>query len=211
MRLLTRAASPLFLIATIAVAAAACTAACTAEGSSTTVTSPPGSSGAPAFPGTVDDTSDAGTSKTPASGPTDYAALFGPPASTNTTPGSINGLWAGTDRGSQDTRVVLSATSLVIAKRCSVGSSQASGITVTSRITTSSIKTLESKMAPGADGVTCGLDVKPAEATRCTATTDTDAAVEGTNSTAGCFFLGGTTLNFYGTFLDGTKLTKLSD
>ena len=185
--------------------------ACTAEGSSTTVQGPSGGTSgtpAPVFPGATDGT-DGGSAMS--TGPTDYSALFGPPVSTKTTPNSLNGLWAGTDRGQQDTRVVFSASSLVLAKRCHAGSSDASGITVTSIVTASSIKTLESKMAPGADGVTCDLSVKPSQATRCTAQTDADASVEGSNSSAGCFFLSGTTLNFYGTFLDGTQLTKLSD
>ena len=189
-------------------------AACTAAGSTTTVQGPDGTSGgtsgtAPMFPGASDGTTtDGGVAS---QGTTDdYTALFGPPASTKTTASSLDGLWAGTDRGLRDTRMVFSASSVVIAKRCHTGSSDASGITVTSLVSSSSIKTLESKMAAGSDAVTCDLSVKPAQVTRCTSTTDSDAQIEASNST-GCFFLSGTTLNFYGTFLDGWKLTKLSD
>ncbi len=187
-------------------------AACTAAGSTTTVQGPDGTSGtsgtAPVFPGATDGT-DAGTDMT--TGPTDYTALFGPPASTKTTANSLNGLWAGTDRGQRDTRMVFSASSVVIAKRCHTSSTDASGIKVTSLVTSSSIKTLESQMAAGADAVTCDLSVKPAQVARCTSVTDSEAQIEASNGTSGCFFLNGTTLNFYGTFLDGWKLTKLSD
>lgn len=187
-------------------------AACTAAGSTTTVQGPDGTSGgtsggAPVFPS--DGTADSGVANQGTN--VDYAALFGPPASTKTTAGSLDGLWAGTDRGERDTRMVFSASSVVIAKRCQAGLSDATGVTVSSLVTASSIKTLESKMAPGAAGITCDLSIKPTQTPRCVATTDSEAQLEAGNSTGGCFFLSGTTLNFYGTFLDGWKLTKLSD
>jgi hypothetical protein len=184
-------------------------AACTATGSTTSVMGSSGSSGSP-LPGFDDGTSkDGGT--TPAdTGPTDYAALFGPPASTDATPNSLNGLWAGTDASSRDTRLKLSGNSLIIAKQCG---SQTTGLTVVSRITASSIKTLESKSSPPSSGggTQCTISVTPIESVRCTSTTESNAQYEGTKTTGGCFFLSGTTLNFYGTFFNGTKLTKLSD
>lgn len=187
-----------------------CVAACTAQGSSTVVQGPGGSSGTPVFPG--DGTGDGGTTSDDASSnATDYDALFGPPSSTVATPDSLDGLWAGTARGGTDMRLVLKPSSIVIAKHCSQTSTTATGIVVVSQVTSSSIRTLESKAAPGSAALTCALDVKPTEARRCTSAADVDAQVEGTNSVDGCFFLGGTKLNFYGTFLDGARLTKLSD
>jgi hypothetical protein len=203
MRLLTNVgllAAPLLLVLV----------GCTAQGSTTTVTGPGGTSGAPAFPSTGD-SSDGGTTTDSGAGTTDYDALFGPPSSTVATPDSIDGLWAGTARGGTDMRLVLKPKSVVIAKHCSSADTGATGIEIVSQVSTSSIRTLESKSAPGSAGLTCGLSVRPAEAKRCTSAADVDAQVEGTNSVDGCFFLGGTTLNFYGTFLDGARLTKLSD
>jgi hypothetical protein len=187
-------------------------AACTAAGSTTTVQGPDGTSGGttPVFPPGQDDGTTTMTDGGTTTSPSDYTALFGPPASTKTTANSLNGLWAGTDRGERDTRMVFSASSVVIAKRCHTSSSDATGITVTSLVSASSIKTLESKMATGSDAVTCDLSVKPAQVARCTSATDSDAQLEASSYTGGCFFLSGTSLDFYGTF-DGWKLTKLSD
>jgi hypothetical protein len=203
MRLLTNvgfAAGPVLLVL----------AACTAQGSSTTVTGPGNTSGSPAFPGTTDAT-DGGSGQDGGTSTTNYDVLFGPPSSTVATPNAIDGLWAGTARGGTDMRLLLKPTSVVIAKHCSEGDTSATGIEVVSQVSASSIKTLESKSAPGSAGLTCALQVRPTEAKRCTSAADVDAQVEGTSSVDGCFFLGGTTLNFYGTFLDGAKLTKLSD
>jgi hypothetical protein len=199
-------------------------AGCTAQGSSTTVQGPPASSsGSPVFPGTGDGTTSGGTTTEP--GTTDYAALFGPPASTSATSNSLNGLWAGTSGYSNaDTRLKLSGTSIVIAQKCG---SDAIGIDIVAHVTASSIKTLESKTytpAPttstgsGTSSGTkassaCSLSVMPIEVTRCTSTTDADASYESTSLDGGCFFLSGTKLTFYSStgFLSTAKLTKLSD
>jgi hypothetical protein len=196
-------------------------AGCTAQGSSTTVQGPGGPSGSPAFPGTGDGTTTGGITTDP--GTTDYATLFGPPASTNATPNSLNGLWAGTSGYSNaDTRLKLSGTSIVIARKCG---SDAIGIDIVANVTASSIKTLESKSYTPAPttgtgtstGVTkssaCSLSVMPIEVTRCTSTTDTNASYESTTLDGGCFFLSGTKLTFYSStgFLETAKLTKLSD
>lgn len=186
-------------------------AACTATGSSTTVQGSSGSSGTP-LPGFDDGTqADGGTAQpTNNPGPTDYASLFGPPASTDATPNSLNGLWAGTDSSSRDTRIKLAGNSIIIATKCG---STTSGVTVVARVTSSSIKTLESKTsaAPSSGGYDCSISITPVESVRCTSKLESDAKYEATSTTGGCFFLSGTTLNFYGTFLYGTKLTKLSD
>jgi hypothetical protein len=195
-------------------------AACTAQGSSTTVQGPGGTSGAPVFPALGDGTTDGGTTDT---GTTDYAALFGPPASTDTTPNSLNGLWAGTSGSSStDTRVKFTGASIVIALKCG---SNAIGIDVVAHVTSSSIKTLESKSytpPPTSGGTTggtktsastCSLTVMPLEVPRCTSTTDTDADYESTMLDSGCFFLSGTKLSFYSStsLIGAAKLTKLSD
>ncbi|NVL73206.1 hypothetical protein HWN77_26980, partial [Escherichia coli] len=71
--------------ATLSLSLFAALAACTATGSSTTVMGSSGSSGSP-LPGFDEGTSsDGGTTPAP-TGPVDYAALFGPPASTDATP-----------------------------------------------------------------------------------------------------------------------------
>ena len=202
---------PVLLSILVAGIIGACGAACTAAGSSTIVGGPDGGTPADIEGGTVD--TDGGTTGNDGGGTVDYASLFGPPASTNATPNSITGLWAGTDAGGTDTRLVISASSLVIAKKCSSSSSTPPvGITVVSQISSSSIRTLESQMGPNSTGLTCGLDVKPVTLPRCTSLTETDAAIEGQGTTDGCFFLSGTKLNFYSsTLLHLTKLTKLSD
>ena len=192
---------PVLLSILVAGIIGACGAACTAAGSSTIVGGPDGGTPADIEGGTVD--TDGGPTGNDGGGTVDYASLFGPPA----------GLWAGTDAGGTDTRLVISASSLVIAKKCSSSSSTPPvGITVVSQISSSSIRTLESQMGPNSTGLTCGLDVKPVTLPRCTSLTETDAAIEGQGTTDGCFFLSGTKLNFYSsTLLHLTKLTKLSD
>jgi hypothetical protein len=186
-------------------------AACTATGSSTSVQGSSGSSGTP-LPGFDDSTqADGGTAlPTDNTGPIDYASLFGPPASTDATPNSLSGLWAGTDSSSRDTRITLAGTSIIIANKCG---SATTGVTVVARVTSSSIKTLESKSStPSSSGTSnCSISITPVESVRCTSTTESDAQYEATNTTGGCFLLNGTTLKFYGTFLYGTKLTNLSD
>jgi hypothetical protein len=193
-------------------------AACTAQGSTTTVQGPGGTSGSPAFPDLGSGTTDAGTTST---GVTDYEALFGPPASTDTTPNTLTGLWAGTAGfTSTDTRMQFTSTSIVIAEKCG---SQTVGLTAVAHVTASSIKTLESKSAspsstssdagPTKSGNGCSLKVTPLEVARCTSSTDSDAQLESESITGGCFFLSGTKLSFYdSTALAGpAKLTKLSD
>jgi hypothetical protein len=202
-------ASPLLLLAL---------AACTAQGSTTTVQGPGGTSGSPAFPDLGSGTTDGGTTST---GVTDYEALFGPPASTDTTPNTLTGLWAGTAGfTSTDTRMQFTSTSIVIAEKCGT---QTVGLTAAAHVTASSIKTLESKSASpssttGSSGATkngsgCSLKVTPLEVARCTSSTDSDAQYESQSLTGGCFFLSGTKLSFYdSTALAGpAKLTKLSD
>lgn len=211
MRLLTVGffAAPLLLTLT----------ACTAQGSTTTVTGPGSTSGTPVFPGIGDGTGDGGSTQNP--GTTDYATLFGPPASTDTTPNSLTGLWAGTAGfAGTDTRMQFTSTSVVIAEKCG---SDTVGLTVVAHVTASSIKTLESKSAsPTATGTTsggtkagagCSLKVIPLEVARCTSTNDLDAQTESDSITGGCFFLSGTKLSFYdSSALAGpAKLTKLSD
>lgn len=212
MRLLSNAgivAAPLLLVL----------AACTAQGSTTTVQGPGGTSGSAPFPDLDGGTTDGGT--TTGSGATDYEALFGPPASTTTTPNTLTGLWAGTAGfGSTDTRMQFTSTSIVIAEKCGT---QTVGLTAVAHVTASSIKTLESKSAsPTSTGSTsgatkagagCSLKVTPLEVARCTSSTESDARYESESLTGGCFFLSGTKLSFYdSTALAGAaKLTKLSD
>jgi hypothetical protein len=197
-------------------------AACTAQGSSTTVQGPGGTSGAPVFPALGDGTSDGGPAEGPAAA-TDYAALFGPPASTDATPNSLNGLWAGTSGYSNvDTRLVFTGSSIVLALKCDA---DPIGISVVARVTSSSIKTLESKnwvaqkQPVGTSGGTktsassCSLGVVPVEIPRCTSVVDSDANYESTMLANGCFFLSGTSLTFYNSepLVGPAKLTKLSD
>ena len=216
MRLLTTAANAGFRAAPLLLVLAA---ACTAQGSTTTVQGPGGTSGSPAFPDLSGGTTDGGT--TTSSGTTDYEALFGPPASTDTTPNTLTGLWAGTAGFSgTDTRMQFTSTSIVIAEKCGT---QTVGLTAVAHVSASSIKTLESKSASptstsGTSGVTksgagCSLKVTPLEVVRCTARTDSDAQLESDSITGGCFFLSGTKLSFYdASALAGpAKLTKLSD
>lgn len=194
-----------------------CVAACTAQGSSTVVSGPSGEPATPVFPGTGDGQGDGGT--TP--GTTDYAALFGPPSSTDATPNSLTGLWAGTAGfSSTDTRMQFTSTSVVIAEKCG---SDTVGLSVVAHVTASSIKTLESKSAsppPTSStsggtktGAGCSLKVIPLEVARCTSTNDLDAQTESDSISGGCFFLSGTKLSFYdSSALAGpAKLTKLSD
>ena len=106
---------------------------CTAQGSSTVIQKQGSTSGAPTLPGDADGGDMAAT---------DYAALFGPPASTDATPDSLLGLWAGSSGFSEtDTRLQFTGSSIVIAQKCP----DAKGINVVARVTASSIKTLESK------------------------------------------------------------------
>jgi hypothetical protein len=175
---------------------------CTAAGSSTIfVDADGGEDGGSPF---VFD--DAGTTSSDSGGTVDYDALFGPPASTKTTPNSLTGTWAGTDNSGEDTRLLFDASSLVIAKKCTTS---AVGVTVAAQISSSSVKTLESKSA-GKAGI-CQVEVRPIESVRCEATTASAAQNEASQTTGGCFLLSGTSLRFYGTFLGGTELTKLSD
>lgn len=186
---------------------------CTAAGSSTVVGGPgtvaPDDGGAPPV--------DQGEGGPPSTGPIDYPSLFGPPASTNATPNSINGLWAGSTQQYIDARLVLSKSQFVVANRC--GTDTVSGLTAAARISSTALSILESKTsappASSSGGGTkfgCSLDVKPTEVPSCMATTAAEAESEGLRSDTGCFFLSGTKLNFYGgLFLYGGKFTKLSD
>ncbi len=213
MRLLTTATNAGFLAAPLLLVLAACTA----QGSTTTVQGPGGTSGSPAFPDLGSGTTDGGSTS---SGVTDYEALFGPPASTVTTPNTLTGLWAGTAGfGSTDTRMEFTSTSIVIAEKCGA---QTVGLTAVAHVTAGSIKTLESKSAsPSSTGGTggtktgsgCSLKVTPLEVVRCTSSTESNAQLESDSITGGCFFLSGTKLSFYdSTALAGpAKLTKLSD
>lgn len=193
-------------------------AACTAQGSTTTVQGPGGTSGSPAFPDLGSGATDGGSTST---GVTDYEALFGPPASTDTTPNTLTGLWAGTaGYTSTDTRMQFTSTSIVIAEKCGT---QTVGLTAVAHVTASSIKTLESKSAsPSSTGSTsgatksgggCSLNVIPLEVPRCTSSTDSNAQLESESITGGCFFLSGTKLSFYDSsaLAGSAKLTKLSD
>jgi hypothetical protein len=211
MRLLSNAgivAAPLLLVL----------AACTAQGSTTTVQGPGGTSGSAPFPD-LSGATDGGT--TTGSSATDYEALFGPPASTDTTPNTLTGLWAGTAGVyGADTRMKFTSTSVVIAEKCGP---QTIGLTAVAHVTSSSIKTLESKSAApsstsGIDGGTksgsgCSLKVVPLEIPRCTGTVESDASYESTMLDTGCFFLAGTKLTFFNSqgFIGNAKLTKLSD
>jgi hypothetical protein len=176
---------------------------CTAAGSSTIFVDGDGGGSEGGSPFVFEDS---GSTTKEGGGAVDYDALFGPPATTKTSPNSLTGTWAGTDNSGEDTRLMLDASSLVLAKKCTT---TAVGITVAAQITTSSIKTLESKSAGSAG--TCQVEVRPMESVRCVATTPSAASTEGDQTTGGCFLLSGTSLRFYGTFLGGTELTKLSD
>ena len=204
MRLLTAslAAAPLLLAI----------AGCTAQGSSTVIQKQGSTSGAPTFPGDADGGDTAAT---------DYAALFGPPASTDATPDSLLGLWAGTsDVFETDTRLQFTGSSIVIAQKCP----DARGIKVVARVTASAIKTLESKSyvppstssgsGSGSGGTSgCRLSVVPFEIPRCTGATAADANLEASSLTNGCFYLEGTSLSFFksDTLIGRATLTKLSD
>ena len=186
---------------------AALAAGCTAAGSSTVVEQPSGS-GQPDSGIAIND--EGGSSADGSSGTTDYAALFGPPASTASTPDSLNGLWAGGSSGMADLRLVFSNGAIIMAQRC--GTETVVGMSVTARNGATAIAVLESKSARATQSSSCRLDVKPLEVPRCAGMTAAEANNEGVTG-GGCFFLSGSTLNFYGTigFLYDGKLTKLSD
>jgi hypothetical protein len=187
-------------------------AGCTAAGSSTVVGQP--GTGTPETPPTGE-TPDGGQP----SAATDYAALFGPPASTSATPNKLNGLWAGESEQFTDLRIKFDDDTFLIATRCNADT--VVGLTATARISSSSISILESKSAappppppgslPTKYNPGCSINLKPVEITRCTSITQVEAENEGLSSEGGCFYISSTKLNFYNTFLSGAKLTKLSD
>jgi hypothetical protein len=192
---------------------AAAAGGCTATGS-TVVTE--GKDGGSLFPIPSEETEtgtgmDGGTTAKdaatrPATTADDYDALFGPPASTDTTPNVLNGLWAGT-AGTVDSRLKFSSNSVLIARKCSAN---VVGLTVVAKVTSSSIKTLESKSISDAY---CGsFDVRPLEIPRCISSSEGYAQNESYGLSDGCFFLSGTKLSFFqGSFVGDATFTKLSD
>jgi hypothetical protein len=199
MRLALTSVGALFLLSSLS--------ACTATGSSTTIA---GSSGMPGF----EETSDGGTTTEQPAGPADYEAMFGPPASTETTPNKLAGLWAGTVDG-LDVRFRVASNSIIIAKRCS---GKAVGLTVSAIVSSSSIKIVESK-ATEPSGYGCAIDVRPGSLGVCpTGVDEYGQPLPAKN----CFSLDGTDLKIDAAFLKGTTsssytgkpldvLTKLSD
>ncbi|MDB4939313.1 MAG: hypothetical protein JWP87_6285 [Labilithrix sp.] len=171
--------------------------ACTATGSSTTIA---GSSGGTGIP--EDNTS--GEGGTTVEGPADYAAMFGPPASTETTPNSLIGLWAGTVSGI-DLRLRVAADRIVIAKRCS---GQTYGLTATAIVTKTSIKTVESKSTDRSTSYGCAIEVRPAQLSTCPTGVDEYGQPL---PAANCFTLDGTDLKIDAAFLrDAAQPTKTS-
>ena len=152
--------------------------------------------------------SEAGLVDGPA-GEVDYAALFGPPTG-SATPNSLMGLWSGTSARAEDMRVKFGPTSIVVAIRCSGGGTRTAGLTIAAKVSSSSIKTLESKSvtspsgSSGSSGAFCGFELTPREVQNC----DTGGG------SGLCFYLTGTTLDLgdHELLLTSSKpLTKLSD
>jgi hypothetical protein len=170
---------------------------CTATGSSTTIAGS-GGTAQPGFEPPADGT------PPPAAGPTDYAAMFGPPASTVATPNSLLGLWAGTVSG-VDLRLRIAADSIVIAKRCS---GQAYGLTATALVSKTSIKTVESKSTEASVAYGCAIEVRPAQLATCpTGVDEYGSPLPQSN----CFLVDGTDLKIDAAFLrDASRPTKTS-
>lgn len=170
---------------------------CTATGSSTIVAGG-NEGGASGFEDGTE--SDGGTTTKKDAGTSeqvdDYDALFGPPSVTSTTPDSLKGLWAGAGPAGQDMRLRFGTSSIVIALRC--GSSPAVGASIAASISSSTIKTLESKKV-GNPATSCGISVTPDEISSCA------------SASYPCFELKGTKLSL-ASFLDTSgTFTKLSD
>ncbi|MBX3192978.1 MAG: hypothetical protein KF819_38695 [Labilithrix sp.] len=170
--------------------------ACTAQGSETIIGGPAPTSTNPFDQ--LNPPSGEGTPKETPSTAADYEALFGPPKSTKTTPNSLTGTWAGEFSGGYDARFVFLSDALVVAKKCS--SSSTTGVTVTAKVSSSSVKTLESKTSPS--GATCQITVRPTELTDCSGTS---------SKSDSCFTLEGTSLSIQSSVLGYIELTKLSD
>jgi len=188
---------PLGFAAAAVAAVVVGTIGCTASGSSTVISSGGGDSG---VDGGSDNPfeSDGGTTTTKDSGgtqSTDYEALFGPPASSSTTPDSLLGLWAGTGVNGQDMRIQFAKSSIVVALKCF--GDAAIGTSIASSVSSGSIKTLESKKLGNTSS--CGLSITPDELSSCT------------SATYPCFTLNGTKLDLANFFQSSGQLTKLSD
>lgn len=191
-----RAHACLALLSALSVALLASAVGCTATGSTTVVAS--GNEGGTGLPGFDPASDDGGTTTSDAgSDPQvdDYDALFGPPSVTTTTPDSLRGLWAGTSSSGYDMRIRFGTSSIVLALRC--GSAAAIGVSVAASVSSSTVKTLESKRT---GATSCSISVTPDEIQSCTSAEPYD-----------CFTLKGTKVelsNFLGT---SGSFTKLSD
>lgn len=134
----------------------------------------------------------------------DYSALFGRPTTTDLTPDSLGGLWAGTMSSSHDdVRIKIEKSLVTIAIRCTTGSNRGSvmGIEVGAVVSGRSIRLTESK----AMETICAPQVRPVTFEECD------------DRGGDCFHVSGTYLYFYGplfTTIDegpASTFTKVSD
>jgi hypothetical protein len=182
----------------VAALAAAVTAmlGCSAAGSSTVIVSGTdgGSEGGAINPFETDGGTNTGSDSGVAS--EDYEALFGAPSVSTTTPDSVFGLWAGQTSGN-DMRVRFAKSSITVALKC--GSAAAIGGSIAASVSSSAMKTLQSKTIGNLGG--CYLQLTPEQIPSC-------ASVGGASS---CFTLTGTNLDVFGFLHVSGNLTKLSD
>lgn len=171
-----------------------------------------GSDGMPIGSATVQGS---GTSGSPAStgegtaaGDETIAALFEAPPNSDVTPGSLFGLWGGTDRKldtSFDLRYRFAPKEMLHALKCTntSGNSVVASVVAAARITESEIAILESKTDSEAMGdLRCTIEAAPMTVKPCS-----DDGLK-----RSCFELSGTEMKFYGkSALDVVSLTKLSD
>ena len=170
------------------------TIGCAATGGTTVLVS--GTDGGTEGGGTDPFATDGGTSTRKDSGVAsdDYEALFGAPSVDTTTPDSLFGLWAGAT-GGNDMRIRFAKSSIIVAIKC--GSASAVGASIAASVSSTSIKTLQSKTI-GTSG-SCSLALTPEEISTCT------------SSSSPCFTLTGTKLDVFGFLHVSGDLTKLSD
>lgn len=154
----------LLSILTLACLTAACTSNVLGTGDGRQIDPSRGANGGdPSGSGSGSDDGSNGPSGTASGAPADIEALFAPPETETVTPGSVFGLWASSDPGTED-RLRMTKSDVTVARKCSIDG-RIAYVTAKVRVNGERITVLESKSTslppvPNAATGTCGFTVK---------------------------------------------------
>jgi hypothetical protein len=187
------------MILFLAVGASACSSSAIGTGSSSSSSSSSSSGSSGIVQG---DTPPSDGTSSGSANSSQWDPLFDAPASSNATPDSLFGRWAGQAGASDELRLVLTASSITQARHCAAfGNTAAStiGASAQARVTETSIAPLESKTV---GAFPCDLAIRANALAPC----NFDQGV-----LSNCFELSGTTLAITTDAEGKTTYTKLSD